>query len=605
MANVLIIERVAVSLFKHTLNGEQAAMDNNPNLTSFLEVSSGLEFLDFKTTNGAPLVKNQRIKPSEITIVDTFGGTGTFTGYTAALPIWNKLAELNYFVGYGIDGAAASQAFKNLTDIFPNGSFFGQNGKVYMVNESLQRLEATTFYNKRLFSELDDVATGTLDSGMSGKILQISIVSGQPKITLTNLPGLSDSQKQTYRIRFSSTDAPDEATVLSLLQAYTSSPFDAGIIPNDMGGILVEVYDSGDDSTVAIYELTGISAGSSLSTLIDDNIIKFGTGTGGASPIQDVLEAGNTAYDIGVNFTGPGGKEVNVGNTKVSASDTSGNASEFDAEKITVLNTGTGVNTKMYNDRIEYFDGNTTTVDFEATTQDNTHVIPNKSGTFAHLSDILSRALTGLSLVTGGIISASNTILEALGKLQNQITGLTTSKQDTLVSGTNIKTVDGNTLLGSGNIQVSRKFAVALNRAITPINPTWYVTGAITSVSIATDSTTSNLVTALSAAVYGNQVCGAPYNCKLTHISYNGRGASATIFGVVKGDVVQGTGAMTNTVTVFQDTTYSSFANRVITVPTPYVTIEAGKCVRFSMMHNQTGQANDQATITFFFEEVI
>lgn len=588
MANVLIIERVAVSLFKHTLNGEQAAIDNNPNLTSFLEVSSGLEFLDFKTTNGAPLVKNQRIKPSEITIIDTFGGTGTFTGYTAALPIWDKLAELNYFVGYGIDGAAASQAFKNLTDIFPNGSFFGQNGKVYMVNESLQRLEATAFYNKRLFSELDDVATGTLDSGMAGKILQISIVSGEPKITLTNLPGLSDSQKQTYRIRFSSTDAPDEAAVLSLLQAYTASPFDAGIIPNDMGGILVETFDSGDDSTVAIYELTGISAGSSLSTLIDDNLIKFGTGTGGAPTIQDVLIAGNTATGIGVNFL-DSGKEVNVSATKVSASDTSGNASEFDADTITVLNTGTGVKNTVYNDRIEHFDGNVSTVEFDTTTQDNTHVIPNKSGTFAHLSDILSRALTGLSLVTGGIISTSNTILEAFGKLQYQIT--------------NLKTVDGNSLTGPGNIAVSRKFAVPLNRAIAINNPTWYVAAAITATTINTDSTTNNLLTALSAAVYGNQVCGAPYNCKLTHIVYTGRGASATIFGVVKGTITS-TGTLSPAAVVFEDTSFVSTRNRIITV-SPSITITAGEVIRFSQRQDNTNPASDQATITFFFEEVI
>lgn len=64
--------------------------------------------------------------------------------------------------------------------------------------------------------------------------------------------------------------------------------------------------------------------------------------------------------------------------------------------------------------------------------------------------------LTGLSLVTGGVISATDSILVALGKLQNQITSLDTSKQDTLVSGTNIKTLEGQSLLGSGNIDLTK-----------------------------------------------------------------------------------------------------------------------------------------------------
>lgn len=63
--------------------------------------------------------------------------------------------------------------------------------------------------------------------------------------------------------------------------------------------------------------------------------------------------------------------------------------------------------------------------------------------------------LTGLSLVTNAAITAIDTVLDALGKLQKQITDLTTAvsgKQAALVSGTNIKTVDGNSLLGPGDL---------------------------------------------------------------------------------------------------------------------------------------------------------
>jgi hypothetical protein len=107
--------------------------------------------------------------------------------------------------------------------------------------------------------------------------------------------------------------------------------------------------------------------------------------------------------------------------------------------------------------------------------------------------------LTGLSLATNAVISATDTVLSAFGKLQAQITAnlstLTShtsntsnphattkaqvglgnadntsdankpvstatqtalnAKQDTLVSGTNIKTINGNSVLGSGDIVTS------------------------------------------------------------------------------------------------------------------------------------------------------
>jgi hypothetical protein len=52
------------------------------------------------------------------------------------------------------------------------------------------------------------------------------------------------------------------------------------------------------------------------------------------------------------------------------------------------------------------------------------------------------------------VISATDTVLTALGKLQAQVTSLGSSKQDNLVSGTNIKTVNTQSILGSGNITI-------------------------------------------------------------------------------------------------------------------------------------------------------
>lgn len=74
-------------------------------------------------------------------------------------------------------------------------------------------------------------------------------------------------------------------------------------------------------------------------------------------------------------------------------------------------------------------------------------------------SRVRAAVLTGLSLLTGGVIAAADTVLVALGKLQKQITDLGSSKQDTLVSGTNIKTVNGASVLGSGDLAVSSAIA--------------------------------------------------------------------------------------------------------------------------------------------------
>lgn len=58
-------------------------------------------------------------------------------------------------------------------------------------------------------------------------------------------------------------------------------------------------------------------------------------------------------------------------------------------------------------------------------------------------------ALTGLSLANSAVVAATDTILSAIGKLQRQLN----EKQSALVSGANIKTVNGKSLLGSGSLQ--------------------------------------------------------------------------------------------------------------------------------------------------------
>lgn len=81
--------------------------------------------------------------------------------------------------------------------------------------------------------------------------------------------------------------------------------------------------------------------------------------------------------------------------------------------------------------------------------------------------------LTGISLATGTAIDASDTVLSALGKLQKQITDLTTvvsGKQATLVSGTNIKTINGASILGSGDLVVTGSGGISSAHALAKIS---------------------------------------------------------------------------------------------------------------------------------------
>lgn len=101
--------------------------------------------------------------------------------------------------------------------------------------------------------------------------------------------------------------------------------------------------------------------------------------------------------------------------------------------------------------------------------------------------------LTGLSLVTSTAVASTDTIIIALGKLQKQIT----LKQDTLVSGTNLKTINGETLLGSTNIQVGKvPAATPSNGSRLTVNRQYHING----------NTTSGFVFYLPAATQGQEI---------------------------------------------------------------------------------------------------
>jgi hypothetical protein len=89
---------------------------------------------------------------------------------------------------------------------------------------------------------------------------------------------------------------------------------------------------------------------------------------------------------------------------------------------------------------------------------DNTDAISSFNGRTGAISllntDVLPLLLSGLSAASGTFTS-SNTILEAFGKIKYLIDNIATLYQAALVSGTNIKTINGSSVLGSGNLTVT------------------------------------------------------------------------------------------------------------------------------------------------------
>lgn len=174
MAN-LVINRILDSRFEFSLDGGAPISDNAPNLTTFGNIAH------FKTKSGANIVKKQNISFADITVIDTFGGTGTFT-FPNIQAVWTKLIELNFFLGVSGSGGGGVGVtrFDALLDTF---QYFGNDGKVPVVDESQLRLVPTEFYNVKDFVELNDVGFDTL---IAGKVLSVANIGGVPKIVLSD-----------------------------------------------------------------------------------------------------------------------------------------------------------------------------------------------------------------------------------------------------------------------------------------------------------------------------------------------------------------------------------------------------------------------------------
>jgi len=123
-------------------------------------------------------------------------------------------------------------------------------------------------------------------------------------------------------------------------------------------------------------------------------------------------------------------------------------------------------------------------------------VTAGADATTADIADSTNkRYVTDAQLVVVGNTSGTNTGDNATN---SQYSGLVTSKQDALVSGTNIKTINSTSLLGSGNISVAPATgidATAIGSGTVSNTEFGYIDGVTSAIQTQIDSKTNKLIT--------------------------------------------------------------------------------------------------------------
>lgn len=175
MASLQIIKN-SEGYFSFVLDGDEskAVIDNSPNTTSFGSI------FHFKTKNGAPIFAKQNISFLDVTYTDIADVDFTFV---SAHALWVKLIDEEFFKGLNQGGGGGgSTTFQGLDDTF---DFFGNDGKVPVVNLAENRLDPVKLYNYKDFIQLEDVAIAEL---VENKILSVAMVGAELKIVLSDPP---------------------------------------------------------------------------------------------------------------------------------------------------------------------------------------------------------------------------------------------------------------------------------------------------------------------------------------------------------------------------------------------------------------------------------
>lgn len=253
MANTLQISKLNGGYFEFILNSETPIKNFRNDLFAVGEE------LHFKTANGANLIKQQQVFPSNVTLIS--GGTFTFTSVS---DLFEKLVEVGYFdwfigggTGIGVD------RFTDLIDTFP--SYVGKDMQCVVVDESQLKLKTVPFYNKQFIAEMNDFE-GVLQANK-----MVTTNASGTKFILEDKP----TPPQQYLNSVGYFDYSDSATVITPLNIVSGVPL---LFTNDTLGVytsysnapygISNVY-NGDTNQ---FDFTQLSIGDSVDIRLDFDV---------------------------------------------------------------------------------------------------------------------------------------------------------------------------------------------------------------------------------------------------------------------------------------------------------------------------------------------
>jgi hypothetical protein len=213
----LLITKEAGGYFSFVVNGNTAGKVTNMRNDVLVFGTK----CHFKTANGANIVKTQNIDVTAITLAAS--GTFTFANVNTFLA---KLIDVGYYdwlLGGG--GGTGANRFDGLLDTF---SYFGKNGQCVIVNESQQKLETTTLYNKRKIIDLED----TFNTIIPNKML-VTNADGN-RIELAELP----TETEQFLNSVGSFVYGDNASNVTPINVFVNPINGVNIILNDKLGSL-------------------------------------------------------------------------------------------------------------------------------------------------------------------------------------------------------------------------------------------------------------------------------------------------------------------------------------------------------------------------------
>ncbi len=243
----LEIKKQTEGYFRFILDGDtdNAIIDNAPNATSFGDA------FNFKTRNGANIIKKQFIKYDEITYIDISDVSFTFASVDE---VWIKLIDEEFFLGLNQSGGGGgSSRFDGLNDTF---SYIGNDGKVPVVDQTNLKLIPVAFYNFSEFTQLLDVSVPSL---IAGKNVSVENVLGVPKIVLTDPPPAPELLANAVGF-FNIADLTTQTTPIN----YTT-------------GTIVLTNDGAGSGSTSLYSPFGVtSVWNSLTNRFDFNDLTLG-----------------------------------------------------------------------------------------------------------------------------------------------------------------------------------------------------------------------------------------------------------------------------------------------------------------------------------------